>query len=71
MEERSAGEAGKTEMSAPESTRKGRLRLWQKRDSDPEAVGTALMEGRKPGVVTDPRPARFPKEGEDLVDGDE
>ena len=59
------------EMSAPESTRKGRRRLWQKRDSDPEEVGTALTEGRVPGVVTDPRPARFPREDVDLAVEDE
>ena len=45
--------------------------MWQKRDSDPEEVGTALTEGRVPGVVTDPRPARFPREDVDLAVEDE
>ena len=58
---RSAGEAGKTETSAPESIKKGRLSLWQKSDSEPEA-GRALTEGMVPGedVVIGPRHARFP-----------
>ena len=57
----SAGEAGKTEMSAPESIRKGRRNLWQKRDRDPEE-GTALTEGIMPGEkeTTGPRLGRFP-----------
>ena len=42
--------------------------MWQKRDSDPDGKdGTALTEGIRPGVVTDPRRARFPKEDEYLA----
>ena len=65
---RSAGEAGKTDTSAPESIKNGRLSLWQKSDSDP-SEGTALTEGIVPGedVVIGPRPARFP--GTDVAPG--
>ena len=53
-------------MSAPESIRKGRWSLWQKRDKDPEE-GTALTEGIMPGEDTTigPRPGRFPTEDVD------
>ena len=64
-----AADAGKTETSAPLSTRKGRRSRLQKTDSAPadddgEGLTAAEREeivGRSPGVTADPRRPRFPK----------
>ena len=60
---REAGEAGNTEMSAPESMRKGRRRRRQKSDRDPEeemALTEGIMPGEGEGVIVS-RHARFPE----------
>ena len=59
-----AGEAGYTETSAPESIKKGRRRLRQNKERDPEEEERALTEGRMPGGegdVTASRHGRLPE----------
>ena len=63
------GEAGKTDTSAPLSTRKERFSRWQKIDSAPSEVDdgweeTEEMVGVMPGAVTGPRLCRFPRQAE-------
>ena len=68
-----SGEAGKTDTSAPLSTRNWRRNRRQKierapsRDEDDveeggDGVETEEIVGEKPGAVTGPRPCRFPKQ---------
>ena len=66
-------DAGKTETSAPLSTRKGRRSRRQKTVRAPSWLMEETEEtvGEVPGVVTDPRPARFPREDVDLAAEDE
>ena len=68
------GDAGKTETSAPLSTRKERRRRWQKTEREPswvaeereEMAGCGVVE-ETPGVTGDPRRERFPKRPKILV----
>ena len=58
-------DAGKTETSAPLSTRRARRSLRQKTERAPTWEGVAEreeMSGEVPGAATGPRLSRFPKQ---------
>ena len=60
-----AGDAGKTETSAPLSTKKDRFWRWQKTERAPSRVDaeeSAEIFGETPGVTADSRPWRFPRQ---------